>query len=243
MTVRQRFFQFDDQWCILHLPERPNGFAILLLGDVNHYVTDSTSFWLEHHGRRKLLEELLTYGYTVFSSHLYGRHWGCPKAVRLTKQLIYYVLKSEILNNRVYILAEGIGALVALQLLADIPTKIRAVALLNPCLDVRAQLAYEKENKFFYKRMRKEIATAYEILETEVENVLPSLTRTPRQVPVKIWQLSGVTPYPSALHCRNYEEQARNQDVPVDVVYHLPEKRYCFAASIHQFYEQHNALP
>lgn len=243
MTVRQRFFQLDDQWCILHLPERPNGFAILLLGDVNHYVTDSTSFWLEHHGRRKLLEELLTYGYTIFSSHLYGRHWGCPKAVRLTKQLIYYVLKSEILNNRIYVLAEGIGALVALQLLADIPTKIRAIALLNPCLDVRAQLAYEKENKFFYKRMRKEIATAYEIRETEVENVLPSLMRTPRQVPVKIWQLSGVTPYPSALHCRNYEEQARKQDVSVDVVYHLPEKRYCFAASIHQFYEQYNALP
>ncbi|MCZ0755975.1 hypothetical protein [Anoxybacillus sp. J5B_2022] len=242
MTVRQRFFQLDDQWCIIHLPERPNGFAIFLIGDVNHYVTDCTNFWFEHHGRKQLLEELLAYGYTIFSSHLYGRHWGCPKSVRLAKQLIYYVLKSEILNNRVYILAEGMGALVALGLLANMPAKIRAVALLSPCLDVRAQFAYEKENKFFYKRIIKEIAAAYEVAETEVANVLPQLTLAPRQIPLKIWQLSGVTHYPSALHCRKYEEWAREEDAPVEVIYHLPEKRYSFAKAIHQFYEDNSAL-
>lgn len=243
MTVQQRFFQLDDQWCAIHLPERPNGFAVLLLGDVNHYVTEDVSFWMEHQGRKQLLEELRAYGYMIFYSHLYGRHWGSPKSVRLAKQLIYYVLKSEILNDRIYILAEGMGALVALRLLEVMSTQIRAIAMLNPCLDLRAQLEYEKENKFFYKRMIKEITGAYEIDETKVKDALPPLSFVSRQVPIKIWQLSGLTHYPSALHCRKYEELAKEKDIPLAIIYHLSEKRYSFANAIHQFYEQNSALP
>ncbi|MBA2874917.1 alpha/beta fold hydrolase [Thermaerobacillus caldiproteolyticus] len=242
MEVQQRFFQLDDQWCVVHLPERPNGFAILILGDTNHFVSDSTSFWLQHKGRRQLLNDLREYGYTIFYSNLYGRHWGSPKAVRLVKQLIYYVLKSEILNNRIYILAEGMGALVALRLLETLPQQIRAVVMLSPCLDLQAQLAYEKENKFFYKRMVKEISVAYEIDEMNIKDAVPSLSFVQSCVPIKIWQLSGVTSYPSSFHCRKYEELARKVKGQVDVVYHLPEKRYSFSKAIHQFYQQYNDL-
>ncbi|WP_027408934.1 hypothetical protein [Anoxybacteroides tepidamans] len=242
MAIQQRFFQLDDQWCVVHLPERPNGFAVLLLGDVNQYVTSNVSFWMEHEGRRQLLEDLREYGYTIFYSHLYGRHWGSKKSVRLAKQLIYYVLKNEILNNRIYILAEGMGALNALQLLEEMHTQIRALAMLTPCIDLRAQLEYEKENKFFYKRMLKDIASAYELDETAADRAISSLSFTFSTVPIKIWQLSGVTHYPSSLHCRKYEELAKEKNAPVEVVYHLPEKRYSFAKAIHQFYQEHNHL-
>lgn len=243
MSIQRRFFQLDDQWCIIHLPERPNGFALLIIGDANHFVNEHTSFWIEHKGRRQLLCELLEYGYTVFYSHLYGRHWGSPKAVRLAKQLVYYVLKSEILNNRIYILAEGMGALVALQLLETMPKQIRALAMLSPCLDLRAQLEYEKENEFFYKRMKREIAIAYDIDEANVEKAAPSLLIAPHQVPIKIWQLSGIAHYPSSLHCRKYEQWMRAANDNVHVIYYLPEKRYQFSNAIHQFYQQYNELP
>jgi pimeloyl-ACP methyl ester carboxylesterase len=243
MTIQQRFFQLDDQWCIIHLPERPNGFAVFIIGDTNHFVNEHTSFWIEHKGRHHLLCELLEYGYTIFYSHLYGRHWGSPKAVRLAKQLIYYVLKSEILNNRIYILAEGMGALVALQLLETMPKQIRAIVMLSPCLDLRAQLEYEKENKFFYKRMAREIALAYDIDEANAEKAVPSLLLVPHQVPIKIWQLSGITPYPSSLHCRKYEQWMRTTNHNVHVIYYLPEKRYQFGKAIDQFFQQYNELP
>jgi hypothetical protein len=242
LMIQERFFQLDDQWCAVHLPERPNGFAILILGDDNHFVSEDTSFWLQHKGRQQLLNDLREYGYTIFYSHLYGRNWGSPKAVRLAKQLIYYVLKSEILNNRIYILAEGMGALVALRLIETVPRQIRAVAMLSPCLDLQAQLTYEKEKKFFYKRIVKEISTAYEIDEIHVEEAISLLSVVPSRIPIKIWQLSGVTHYPSSLHCRKYEEIARERGDQIDVVYHLPEQRYSFSKAIHQFYQQHNDL-
>ncbi|ANB57344.1 hypothetical protein GFC29_3621 [Anoxybacillus sp. B7M1] len=242
MTIQQRFFQLDDQWCIIHVPERPNGFGVLLLGDVNHYVTENASFWTEHEGRRQLLDDLLQYGYTIFSSHLYGRHWGSDQALRLAKQLIYYVLKSEILNHRIYLLAEGMGALAALRLMEEISPQIRAVAMFSPCLNLRAQLEYEKENKFFYKRLVNDIADAYRVDKTKVYDVIPCSSLTFSHVPTKIWQLSGVTPYPSSLHCRKYAEIAKEKKLPVEVLYHLPEKRYRFARAIHQFYEKYNRL-
>lgn len=243
MAGQQRFFQLDGQWCIVHVPERPNGFALFLMGDGDHFVNEQTSFWLEHPGRRQWLEEWLERGYTVFYSHLYGRHWGSPKAVRLARQLIYSVLKSEIVNKRIYIVAEGMGALVASQLLGAMPRQIRAVAMINPCLDVRAQLSYAQEHSLMYRRMVKEIALAYGMKEEEVPEAVPSLFLSPHDVPVTIWQLAGVSEYPSALHSRKYEQWMKTTNDRVRVVYHLLERRRQLAAQIGQFFRQYNELP
>ena len=231
MTEEQRFFQFSEQWCAIHVPDRPNGFALLILGDVSHFVDDKTSLWVQNVGKNKLLHDLLQYGYTIFYSHLYGANWGSPKAVKLAKQLIYYVLKTEILNERIYVLAEGMGALVALQLMNDLHDQIRAIALLNPCLHLQAQLQYEKEHKFFYKRLLRQLKEAYG--QEEVERWLPPLY--PPIVPMKIWQVSGINPYPPTIHARLY---AQTYGVPVS--YHLPEKKYTFAQAIHAFYARYN---
>ncbi len=243
MAGQRRFFQLDEQGCIIHVPDRPNGFALFLIGDGDHFVNEQTSFWLEHPGRRQWLEDWLERGYTVFSSHLYGWHWGSPKAVRLARQLIYSVLKSEIVNQRIYIVAEGVGALVALQLLGAMPSQIRAVAMINPCLDVRAQLDYEQEHPFVYRRMVREIATAYGLKEEEVPETVPSLFLSPHDVPVTIWQLAGVSSYPSALHSRKYEQWMKTTNNRVRVVYELPEKRRQLARQIGQFFCQYNELP
>jgi len=242
MGIKERYFQLDNQWCVVHLPERPNGFAVLVLGDTNHYVNAKTSFWIQNSGRNQLLENLRDYGYTIFYSNLYGRNWGSSNSVRLARQLIYYVLKSEILNKQFYILAEGMGALVALKLMEVIPKQIRAVAMLSPCLDLQAQIEFERENKFFYKRMLKEIAAAYEMKDDDIPQFAP-LSPAKKCIPLKIWQISGVTNYPSRLHCRKYEELLKTSGCSVSVVYHLPEKRYDFAHGIYRFFEEHNDLP
>ncbi|MCL6615637.1 MAG: hypothetical protein K6T39_00635, partial [Anoxybacillus ayderensis] len=123
------------------------------------------------------------------------------------------------------------GALVALQLMNDLRDQIRAIALLNPCLHLQEQLQHEKEHKFFYKRMLRQLKQAYGTTEEELD--LPPLYAP--TVPMKIWQVSGVNPYPPTIHARAYA-----QAFGVPVSYHLPEKTYTFAQAIHAFYEQYS---
>ncbi|GMB08903.1 hypothetical protein EDD69_10480 [Thermolongibacillus altinsuensis] len=237
MKIKQRFFQLSEQWCAIHVPKRPNGFALFILGDVSHFVESKTSLWTQHAGKRRMLHELCEYGYTIFYSHLYGANWGSEKAVQLAKQLIHYVLKSEILNNRIYILAEGMGALVALRLMDEMTEKIRAVAMLNPCLNLQAQLQYEKENKFFYKRLLQQLKQAYELEEEELKSCLPSFSMMKVTVPIKFWQISGVNQYPPSLHARKYA-----QLLSIPISYHLPERKYQFAQAIDDFYKRYSEL-
>ena len=139
-------FSLDTQWNVVHVPERPNGFGVLVLGDKDHFVESSTSLWIQHGGRSQLLQCLQDEGYTVFYSNLYGRHWGSPEAYHLAKQLYHLVMKQEILNKRIHILAEGMGALLALQLMEnDGNTFIRSAGLLNPCIDLHTHAEHEKQ--------------------------------------------------------------------------------------------------
>ncbi len=94
MGITERFFQFGSELNVIHLPYRPNGFCIFILGDRTHFVSRDSSFWLEHEGRNQLLH-VLDRGYTIFNSNLYGRHWGSEKAVLYARQLMHYVLKQE----------------------------------------------------------------------------------------------------------------------------------------------------
>ncbi|MBR8646232.1 hypothetical protein KEH51_27745 [[Brevibacterium] frigoritolerans] len=97
------------------------------------------------------MEYLKEYGYTLFSSNFHGANWGSPKALDLSLNLYILFMKKEIVNQRVHILAEGTGALLALKLMNELGNKIRSVVLIDPVFSLKAQLEKEKENKFFYK--------------------------------------------------------------------------------------------
>ncbi len=64
-----------------------------------------------------------------------GRHWGNDQSVRLAKRLYDVVLRKETLNAKMHIMADGMGALVALEMMNKYPECIRSVIMLNPCLD------------------------------------------------------------------------------------------------------------
>ncbi|OIK08349.1 hydrolase [Bacillus sp. MUM 116] len=170
--MENRNFQLDTEWNIIHYPERPTGFGILVIGDERHFVDESKSFWIQNEGKLTIINQLKESGYTIFSSNLYGRNWGSDEAAELAERLYQYVIRHEILNDKIHILAEGMGALVAIKLMEKMKGQLRSVALLNPILSLKHHLEQEKEHKFFYKKWMKELEAAYKkdqkILESEL---------------------------------------------------------------------------
>jgi uncharacterized protein YfbU (UPF0304 family) len=239
--MNQRFFLLDGEWNVVHMPERPNGFAIFIIGDRNHFVDGSTSFWIQNAGRYTFLDIFLKNGYTVFYSNLYGRNWGSPAAITLAKRLYHVVMKNEILNKNIHLLLEGMGAITGLQLMEEMGENIRSAGMLNPCLSIKAQLQHEQENKLFYKRFVKEVTSAYGFEEgnfNELVKELPSIEKYKAITPVKIWVSTDEQTYQAKRLGRIYE-QSRSSSAPIQLVFHLNEKRFGIGGSIIQFYDKY----
>ena len=52
-----------------------------------------------------------------------------------------------------HIMADGMGALVALEMMNKYPECIRSVIMLNPCLDLPEYVEFEKEHKFLQETL------------------------------------------------------------------------------------------
>ena len=242
MTITERFFQIETEWNVIHLPFKPNGFGILIIGDRSDFVDETSSFWHQHYGRNQLISDLMKQGYTLFHSNLYGNHWGSPRSVTMAKQLYHLVMKKEILNQRIHLLIDGMGGLTGLQLMQEIPEKIRSVAMMNPCLDLQAHLENEKEHKFFYKRLIKEISAAYVVDPKIVSSLnLPTLNTT-SPIPVRIWQKTNSTIYSPQDHSKKYEEMRNKAEHPIQLIYHLGDNLYRINQSIIRFFKENEKV-
>src|SRR5690625_1664998 len=100
MRINRFFFQLEDQWNVVYLPYRPNGFAIFLLTEHEKAVEKDTSIWEQHPERHLFLQKLLDQGYTIFTSELFGRHWGSKRACDYTERLYHFIIKNYILNQK-----------------------------------------------------------------------------------------------------------------------------------------------
>jgi pimeloyl-ACP methyl ester carboxylesterase len=244
--MESRNFKLDTEWNVIHYPERPNGFGILTIGDERHFVNSSSSFWTQNEGKRSLLNIWKKEGYTVFYSNLYGRHWGSEKAVELTLRLCSHIVRNEILNTSFHLVAEGMGALVALKLLKHSDFKIRSLVLINPVLSLSTQLEQEKENKFFYKKLVAELEAAYE---TDINTLLESLDGESSRpafnndTPVKIIHvLSGNRAYKQSSIIKELSVEWEKDDLPVTLSYVLPEKMLQVGSQIVQFFRKHEQV-
>ncbi|WP_338472152.1 hydrolase [Niallia sp. XMNu-256] len=241
-----RNFQLDTEWNVIHYPERPQGFGILIIGDERHFVDSNTSFWLQNEGKSILLHSLLDAGYTVFYSNLYGKNWGSQKAVRLSKRVYQHIIRSEILNEKIHILAEGMGALVALKLIHDMKDCIRSVVLLNPILSLDHQLELEKDRKFFYKKMVRELSQSFnqdgeQMIKMIREVDAPWNEKT--SVPMKIIHvLSDGRAYKQSQLLNQLSAKWENEKAPVSLCYMVPEKRMQMSVPIQEFYKRHENL-
>lgn len=243
MDQNQHFFQVDMEWSVIHLPKRPNGFGVLIIGDKNNFVDEYTSFWIQNPRRNSIINFLQDEGYTIFYSNLYGENWGSPKALKLAVQLCHITMKKEILNGRLHIFAEGMGALIALQLMNKIEDKIRSVALLNPCIDLKAHIEHEKNNKFFYKRLLKELSTAFEIngkeTKEDLKNYIPNINYHSPSTPVKVWLNTTDKTYQSASHSHMYKELRQQDGKQIIISYYMNENIFALSQSVYNFYKDH----
>lgn len=238
--MESRNFQLDTEWNIIHYPDKPKGFGILILGDERHYVDEHSCFWTENKGKSMILEHLKRAGYTVFSSNLYGRHWGSEKATRLAKRLYEFIIRTEILNERIHIIAEGMGALVAIKLLKVMEDDIRSCLFINPVLSLKYYLNQEREKKFYYKKLVKEITNAYEIDEQSLfitgEDEFEQILLT-NDKPIKIIQILEGEAYKQERLLNKLSEEWMERNLPITVTYLVPEKKYALSSLILKFFE------
>jgi hypothetical protein len=239
--MENRNFQMDTQWNIIHYPEKPTGFGILIIGDERHFVEDNKSFWTQNEGRLAIVNQLKEKGYTIFSSNLYGRNWGSDSAVKLAQSLYQHVMRCEILNSKIHIIAEGMGALVAVRLMEKMNGQIRSVILLNPILSLKHHLEQEKEHKFFYKKVMRELEAAYLRDQKELENDIFSrddYINLEFGFPVKIIHvLSGGKSYNQS---KVYQQIIPNSEI--NPTYILPEKKLQLGQIMFNFLNRHETV-
>lgn len=250
MSVSERFFCIHEQWSVVHLPEKPNGFAILLIGDTDHYVNEKTSLWLQHPERLKFIDTLRSEGYTVFTSNFYGRHWGSKKACELAENLYYYILKREILNRHIHIIAEGMGALLALKLFEKMKNNIRSTIMINPCLHLYRYYKNERNNRLFYKRLLTELSVAHNIDKEKVEEKVlkkNNVWKLHNNIPLYIFHETSFRKYRFEEHSKRYEKYRLQDNSPITLTLYLPGKSISyFSKPIFSFllqYEKKLASP
>ena len=168
-----RRFVLNGEPCIIHYPERPNGFAILLLANLHEFLpSQGEHYWQRQETRRKMLDAFLARGYTVYFSNCFGQHMGKEAAFKLARDLYEYVKRTEILNDRIHIIAENLGAKLALRFLENNPEALRSIVFLNPLFSLRWQGELLKEQPFVYQRFLQEVAKAYQCPEEESETLI-----------------------------------------------------------------------
>ncbi|WP_342430250.1 hydrolase [Neobacillus sp. FSL H8-0543] len=236
--MENRNFLMDTQWNTIHYPEKPTGFGILIIGDERHFVDESKCFWTQNEGKLAIINHFKKTGYTIFSSNLYGRNWGSENAVELARRLYNQVIRSEILNNKIHIVAEGMGALVALKLMEKMKGQIRSVVFLNPILSLKSHIEQEREYKFFYKKLMRELIVAHNTdqasLEEEFQNT-PLKVNFEFGVPIKIIHVMS--------NGKSYNQSKQMQQIltktGINPIYIVPEKKQQLSHMMIRFFNKY----
>ena len=227
--MESRNFQLDNEWNMIHYPEKPSGFGVFIFGDERHFVDEKSSFWTQNEGKAALIKRLKDEGYTVFYSNLFRKNWGSAEAVQMAKRLYDHILRTEILNPKIHIIAEGMGSLVALKLMTEMSPIIRSAVFINPIISLQNHLDQEKEHRFFYKKLIKELALSYKVDHNHIVeqiNHLPETWTDNLCVPILIIHiLSGGRAYKQSTLLKKLSVKWQDEKAPISVCYMLPEKK------------------
>ncbi|BAB06611.1 alpha/beta hydrolase [Halalkalibacterium halodurans] len=243
MIDLRRTFQLEDQWCVIYLPARPNGFACMLFGDITHYVEQETCSWRQHPEREQFIRGLLHHGYTVITSNFFGRHWGSEQATKLALRLYHLSIKREILNPSIHLIGEGMGALLAMNVMEEMPDRIRSGFFINPCLDLVSYYDQEKANKLFYKRFLIEMAAAHEVSTEDVEPFIYQYFNnryTNLETPMHIFHEMNERRYPVQSHSKPFQLKAERENRPVTLTLRMAQKSFSSLIDpAYQFFRKH----
>jgi hypothetical protein len=238
--MENRNFRLGTEWNIIHYPEKPTGFGILIIGDERHFVDENKSFWLQNESKLSIIKMLKESGYTIFSSNLYGKNWGSEKAVELAQSLYQHMIRSEIINGKIHIIAEGMGALVAVKLLEKLTGQLRSIVFLNPILSLEQHLQQEKENKFFYKKLTRELEFAYQKDLDQLEKELVSIEKIcPFDYGIPIKMIYVLSDRRSFSQSNLYQKLVKNE---INTSYILLEKKQQLGAMIVNFFKNYEQV-
>ncbi|MBU8877453.1 hydrolase [Bacillus sp. FJAT-29790] len=244
--MESRNFQLDNEWNTIQYPEKPSGFGILIIGNERHFVNEKADYWSQNDGKSFILNQLKEEGYTIFYSNLYGKHWGNDKAVQLARKLYKHIVRTEIINEKIHLVAEGMGTLIALKLMNAMGSNIRTCVLINPILSLNAHLEQEKEHKFFYNHLLKELAVSFELEKDQIEDMLKGQDESlieDHKIPVKIIHiLTDGRAHKQADLIKKRSIKWADKDVPVSMCYLLPEKRHGMGIQIINFIKKHESI-
>jgi hypothetical protein len=195
MCILKRRFMIDNEHCVTYIPEKPNGFGLMIIGDNSNYVTSESWFWEDSIGRFSILSKLLDEGYTVFSVNLTGNYWGNNSVFNLIMKLYDHVIKREIINQSIHLLTEGKGALIINKILNEIK-KFRTISCIDPLFSLKDSIILEENQRVYYKTSLKEISEAYNLKENEVFSyLLKNEVISPIDYPVRIYTSAKLTLY------------------------------------------------
>ncbi|KAB2337197.1 hydrolase [Cytobacillus depressus] len=245
--MESRNFQLDTEWNMIHYPHKPSGFGILIIGDDRHFVNEQKSFWTQNEGKAILLTKLKDEGYTIFYSNLYGKNWGSARAVRMARSLYEHIIRTEIINGKIHIIAEGMGALAALNLIEEMGTElIRTCIFINPIFSLKDHLEMEKEHKFFYNNLLKELAEAYNIDIMQVEHEVrkrKEYFKDSLKIPMKIiYIMTDRRSYNRAKQLKNRTVKWLEEETQTSICYLLPEKRQGMELQIVDFMKKNEKI-
>lgn len=162
MPVYVRYIDLNgckNSYCI---PEKPNGYALFMLLDYQTFHSDHAEYFIETFVKK---------GYIVFSSGLLIAEWGSKTAVKHAEHLIQLLLRQEIINEKIFLCAEGTGALIAQQLCCSEDIHIRAAAFINPLLSLQDCLIHYQEDEVTLKRFKKEMSRQHGLSHCDRESV------------------------------------------------------------------------
>lgn len=233
-------FLFDQQWCMLHYPEKPNGFAIFIIGDQQHYVNEDTSFWVDNKGRAKMIERLTNAGYLVYYSNLFGKNWGNQQSVEHAFSLYQILMRREILNKKIHIFAEGMGSLTASQLIPIMKENIRSIVLFAPCILLDKHIEQEKSRKFYYSKLKKEIYKSFHDEEPKIQSTAAFEEMTQ---PMFIIQVIDQNLYKDQMEIINDILQKRKESsLGIEIHYILLEHRQYITEKILRFFKENEKV-
>ena len=147
--MNYRIFKLNNEYCIIHYPNQPNGFGVLIIGDDDQYVGENNSNWLDNYNRLNILQSFIDEGYTIFYTNFGSKQMGNAKSVEQVHDLYEHIKRTEILNEKIHIIAEGIGALIAVDFLENKADFIRSIVFINPVFSLTWLLEILKISHFY----------------------------------------------------------------------------------------------
>lgn len=166
-----RIFSLNKEYCIIHYPKKPNGFGILLIGPGTYDIQEGNLRIVNQH-RKYLIEDLCNEGYTVFFTNLDNNHLGNSVALEQVKDLYEHVKRNEILNEKIHLIAEDVGALLVKPFLNEKQHFVRSIIFINPVFSLKWIIDDTLNQPFLFKKLLHDLKKTYHLSDEECEKFI-----------------------------------------------------------------------